>query len=182
MDKKEVQKRVLQNGQPLDLKKFEWDEKTKTFTTTENNLVLDFKGIDKINFITGKNCTFKTGDYCKFNTGFSCTFNTGSNCTFNTGFYCTFKTSSYCTFKTGWNCTFNTGHYCKFDTGKKCVIVRRDVFEIIQPEEDVKIKLNDYQIKGFEIIKDTKTITIDGKNIEISDESYENLKKQLLMN
>ena len=33
MNKKEVQQRVLQNGKPLDLDKFEWDEKTNTFSS-----------------------------------------------------------------------------------------------------------------------------------------------------
>ena len=42
MDKKEVQKRVLQNGKPLALNKFSWDEKTKTFSSIENNLTINF--------------------------------------------------------------------------------------------------------------------------------------------
>lgn len=29
MDKKEIQQRVLQNGKPLSLDKFEWDEKIR---------------------------------------------------------------------------------------------------------------------------------------------------------
>jgi len=33
MTKQEVQQRVLQNGNPLPLDKFEWDERTKTLTT-----------------------------------------------------------------------------------------------------------------------------------------------------
>ena len=33
MNKKEVQKRVLQEGKPLALSKFKWDEKTKTFSS-----------------------------------------------------------------------------------------------------------------------------------------------------
>jgi len=31
MNKLEIQQRVLQNGKPLDLDKFEWDEKTTIF-------------------------------------------------------------------------------------------------------------------------------------------------------
>jgi len=171
MNKKEIQKRVLQNGCELSLDKFTWDGNTRTFSTTENNLVLDFNGITHVNFITGSDCTFNTGSGCTFNTYWNCTFNTGFNCTFNTG--------DYCIFDTGSDCTFNTYSNCTFKTNKDCVIVRRDVFEIIQPEENVKIELNGHLIKGFEIIKDTKTITIGGKDIEISNESYENLKKQL---
>jgi hypothetical protein len=118
MNKKEIQARVLQNGKPLSLDKFEWDEKSNVFSTTEDNLVLDFKFIEGI--------TFKTGSDCTFDTGFSCTFNTGSCCSFNTGYDCSFKTVYGCTFK----------------TGSECVVVRRDVFEVIEILESKKLKLN----------------------------------------
>ena len=102
MNKLEIQQRVLQYGKPLSLDKFNWDEETKTFSTTENDLVLDFTAIN-------------------------------GNCTFDTAWECTFK------------------------TGKDCVIVRRDIFEIIQPEEGQEIKLNECEEKGFTII-DTGSI------------------------
>ena len=70
MTKKEVQKRVLQNGKPLALSKFTWDEDTKTFSSSEHHLILNFKEIN--------DCTFKTSSSCTFKTGSSCTFNTGS--------------------------------------------------------------------------------------------------------
>jgi hypothetical protein len=154
--KEEVQERVSQNGKQLSLDKFTWDSKTKTFSSIEDDLVIDFTDINA----------------CTFNTGYKCTFNTGSACTFNTGYKCIFNTES--------NCTFNTGYKCTFNTGKECVIVRRDIFEVIQPEEGVKIKLNEYDLKGYTIIEDKKKIVIDGKEIEISIESYEALKKSLL--
>ena len=138
---------VTRNGKVLDPDLYNWDEKTKVFSTKENNLVLDFSNMNYV--------TFKTGSYC--------TFTTGSDCTFTTGSYCTFKTSSNCT----------------FTTGSDCVIVRRDVFEIIQPKEGKPIKLKEYGTKGFDFVKKDKTITIDGKDIVISEESYQNLKKQL---
>ena len=109
LTKKDIQQRVSQNGNKLALSKFSWDAEAKTFSTTENNLVLDFKGIN--------NCTFKTS----------------SDCTFDTGSYCTFDTSSYCTFK----------------TGSDCVIIRRDVFQVIQPKENEIIKLCTYDISGY---------------------------------
>ena len=165
LNKKEIQKRVLQNGKPLSLKKFSWDEKTKTFSSQEDNLVLDFFGIidctfktgsrctfDTVsgcNFKTGSRCTFKTGSYCTFDTGYRCTFDTGSDCTFDTGSGCNFKTSSGCTFKTGYRCTFKTSSYCTFKTGEKCVCVRRDIFEVIKLEEDIKYQLAPSGIKGF---------------------------------
>ena len=123
MTKKEVQKRVLQNGKPLDLDEFEWDEKTNTFSSYEDNLVLDFANLDD----------------CTFDTGFGCTFDTGSACTFNTGSDCTFKTDS------------------------DCVVVRRDIYEVIELKEGQKIKLNSYKIKGYKIIEDKLT----GKKVRI---------------
>ena len=114
MNKKEIQKRVLQNGKPISLDKFEWNEETKTFSSAKNGLVLDFTGID--------------------------------GCTFDTGSYCTFKTGSYCTFDTGWDCTFKTG--------ENCVVVRRDIYEVIELKENTKIKLNDYKVKGFMVLED----------------------------
>jgi len=183
---------VTQFGQELSKDKYIWDEETRTFTSEEYDLVLDFYGIDGVTFNTSDDCTFNTGSYCTFNTDsyctfkteFRCTFKTGSCCTFDTGSSCFFDTSHNCTFKTGSSCFFDTSHNCTFKTGSECVIVRRDVFEVNQVPENTTIKLNDYQIKGYEIIKDikTKTITIDGKEIEISIEIFESLKEQLLEN
>jgi hypothetical protein len=156
MNKKEVQQRVLQNGKPLDLYKFTWDENTKTFSSSENNLVIDFNNVDDCTFKTGSYCTFYTGSYCTFNTSSDCTFKTGSYCTFDTGSYCTFNTSSDCTFDTSSYCTFKTGSYCTFDTGEDCVVVRRDVYEVIELDGSKKIKLNECNVKGYTVIKDTK--------------------------
>ncbi len=66
MNKLEVQQRVLRDGKPLDLSLFEWDEKTLTFSSRENELVIDFNG--------SEHCTFKTGWDCTFDTGWDCTF------------------------------------------------------------------------------------------------------------
>jgi hypothetical protein len=180
-NKKDVQSRVLQKGKKLALNKFSWGEKTKTFSSEENDLVIDFAGIDNCTFKTGYGCTFKTGYGCTFKTGFGCTFTTGSGCTFTTGFGCTFttgfgctfttgsdctfKTGSGCTFKTGWcctfttgsdctfktssGCTFKTGSDCTFKTGPNCVIVRKDIYEIIQPNLDVLLTICPYNIKGY---------------------------------
>ncbi len=107
MTKQEVQKRVLQNGKPLDLDKFEWDEKTNTFTTQENDLMLDFGNIDNFNFNTGSNCSFRAGSNCNFETCSNCNFITLDNCNFNTGSNCSFDTGSNCSFDTGSNCNFD---------------------------------------------------------------------------
>ena len=118
--KKSITFSITQNGKELDRRKYTWDGKTKTLSTTENNLVLDFSDYHEVTFNTGSYCIFNTGSYCIFNTGYNCTFNTGSYCTFNTDYSCTFKTKSYCTFKTGNDCTFTTGSDCIFDTGSDC--------------------------------------------------------------
>ena len=125
MNKKEVQQRVLQNGKPLALNKFTWDEKTRTFSSSEDGLVLDFKGETY--------CTFKTGSDCTFNTWSRCTFNTWSRCTFNTRYDCTFDTWSDCTFK----------------TGSDCVVIRRDVYQVIELKGNVKYQLFPYEKKGY---------------------------------
>jgi len=192
MTKKEVQKRVSQNGNPLPLNKFEWDEKTNTFSSDEDYLVLDFLDVDDCTFKTGYGCTFKTGSDCTFDTSsdctfdtgygctfdtsYGCTFKTGSDCTFKTGSGCTFKTGSDCTFKTGYgctfdtgsDCTFNTGYGCTFDTGsdctftcgKQCVVVRRDIYEIIEVPENTKIKLNEYGVKGYKTEEKIEEMTV----------------------
>lgn len=124
MNKKQVQKRVLQNGKPLALSKFNWDEDTRTFSSRESDLILDFKGIND----------------CTFTARWDCTFNAGADCTFRTGSCCTFRTGSRCTFDTGYNCTFKTGY--------GCVIVRRDEFEVIQPKQGQTIQLCPFGVKG----------------------------------
>ena len=133
---------ITQNGKPLSRDKYIIDEKTKTFSSSENELVLDFGG--------EYGYTFKTGWYCTFKTGEDCTFDTGWDCTFNTGWYCTFKTGEDCTFNTGGNCTFKTGGYC--------VVVRRDVYGVIEIPEGNAIKLNGYGVKGFTYVKENKSV------------------------
>ena len=178
MNKEEVSKRVLKDGKPLPIDKFTWDEDTNTFSSIEDNLVLDFNEINSCTFNVGAYCTFNTAYNCTFKTAYNCTFNTGSKCTFDTGSDCTFKTEdtctfntrskctfdtlSDCTFKTGSDCTFDTGSSCTFDTGQKCVVVRRkcagtawliDVYEVIELDEEKVIKLNGHEAKGYTVIE-----------------------------
>jgi len=133
MTKKEVQKRILRHGKKIALTEFSWDEKTNTFSSELNDLVIDFKFMN--------DCTFKTGYYCTFKTGYSCTFKTGSCCTFDTG--------SCCTFDTGSDCTFDTGSSCTFKTGQFCVVIRRDKFQIIKLKENFSYQLCPYNIPGY---------------------------------
>ena len=191
LTKIEVQKRVLLDGKPLDLYKFNWDGETKTFSSRECYLVFDFANINNCTFDTGFNCTFKTGDNCIFKTGYNCTFDTGSRCTFNTGSGCTFKTGDNCTFKTGNRCTFKTGNRCTFktydncafktgsdctfdtdgsctfDTGSDCVIVNRNVYEVILPKKGDIVHICPSKIKGH-LVNGIHSIT--GKKSIIADE------------
>ncbi|MBA3678604.1 hypothetical protein H0W80_00150 [Candidatus Saccharibacteria bacterium] len=81
----------------------------------------------------------------------------------------TFKTSSGCTFTTGSGCTFTTGSGCTFTTDSDCVVVRRDVYEVIELEAGVKIKLNDYKTKGFTKVDNSESIEIESKTYTIDE-------------
>jgi hypothetical protein len=172
---------VTKNGRPLSKKLYTWDENTKTFSTKEEGLFLDFTGVNKVTFNTGHSCTFKTGSYCTFDTGSYCTFNTGScctfhaysDCTFNTGYDCTFKTNYDCTFKTGFSCTFKTGFNCTFEVGENCSLIRYDVKGVTEIPTGKKIQLNDYGISGYTIIEEKKEVpTCNGKVVEIDGKQY----------
>jgi hypothetical protein len=141
MNKEEVRQRVFQNGKPLDFNNFEWDENANTFSSNECGLVLNFEGIALINFNAGIGCIFKTGSYCTFNTKQNCTFITGFNCVFNTGSDCFFITDS--------DCVFITYSSCEFNAKENSVIVRKDVYEIIELNGLCKIKINDWGKKGY---------------------------------
>ena len=165
---------VTQNGKALDSSKYQWNEEAKTFSSKEDNLVLDFSEYDSCTFDTGSHCTFKTGSCCTFDTGSHCTFDTSYGCTFDTGTHCTFDTGDNCTFITDYDCTFKTGYNCTFNTGSYCVIVRRDVCEIIQLIPNQTIKLNGYKIKGYTVIEEKKDTcnTCDGKIVEVDGKKY----------
>lgn len=191
---------VTQHGQPFD--DYSWNEKTRIFGTKGFNVVIDFGQNNCITFHTGSHCTFKTGSHCMFYTGQHCIFDTQSHCTFDTGNHCTFATMCNCTFSTAFHCTFKTGENCIFTTGESCtfrtgygctfnisygctvttgnesVIVRRDHFEVIQPEPNTTIKTNSFDALGYTIVPKTHTITIAGKDIELSEESFQAFKKQ----
>jgi hypothetical protein len=188
---------VTKDGKVLDPSLYTWDENTKTFSTKENGLVLDFTGVNRVTFNTRSYCTFNTGDSCTFNTGYSCTFNAGFDCTFKTGSECifntgsccvfntysdcTFNTDSYCIFDTGYSCTFNTGSSCAFKTssdctfevGDNCCLIRLDVKGVTKIPTGKKIKLNESGIAGYTIIEEKKEISsCDGKIVEIDGKKY----------
>ena len=112
---------ITRNGEALSTYQYSIDLENKTFSSSEDYLILDFTS--GWTFNTGNNCIFKTGNGCTFDTGYSCIFSTSANCTFTTGNGCTFDTGYRCTFKTGSGCTFNTGGGCTFNTGNKCIFL-----------------------------------------------------------
>ena len=163
MNKREVQKRVSQHGKKLALSKFNWDKKTRCFSSEENDLVIDFAFVPCCTFTTGHHCTFATGPCCTFTTrhdctfttshdctfttGYGCTFTTGYGCTFNTRHDCTFTTRHDCTFNTGSECVFNTHSNCTFNTGSDCVLLRKDTKEVITDLNNTQIA--SHKIKGY---------------------------------
>ena len=168
---------ITQNGKPLHPSKYLIDKKEKTFYTKESNVILDFSNLNGWTFETDDSCVFITGSNCKFITGVNCMFSTKHNCKYQTGDFCTFDTNSDCVFNTGDECTFDVSSDCVFNVGAESVIIRRDIFEVIQPEPNKRIKLNGTDVKGFTFVEEKKKIIIDGKEIEISIESFNELKK-----
>src|SRR3990167_4613585 len=66
------QMKITQLGKELDREKYIIDKKAKSFSTTEDNLVLDFSNAVGWVFNTSFDCTFKTGSRCTFKTGSDC--------------------------------------------------------------------------------------------------------------
>ena len=145
---------VTRDGKDLSKDLYFWNKETKVFSTNENDLDLDFSNIN--------HCTFRIGSGCKIKAGSCCIFNTFADCEF----------------KTGGGCVFYVYERCIFSVGFNCVIVRKDTDEVLFPLEKQKIKLKSTYVKGYYILKETKTIIIDGKEIEISLESYNQFKEQ----
>jgi len=147
---------VSQNGKELDKSKYSWDEKSKTFGTNEDNLVLDFSEHNGVAFNTGSDCTFNTGSDCTFKTGWNCTFNTGSDCTFNTGDSCTFNVGEKCCLHYTWNDCF-------------------EVYKLV-PDKLVKIlengKLED--VKNVVPVVPKQKVTL-----ELTEEQLEQVKKMI---
>jgi hypothetical protein len=188
---------ITKNGRPLSKKLYNWDENTKTFSTKENGLVLDFTGVYGVIFNTGSDCIFKTDSDCIFKTDSGCIFKTNDSCTFITGSYCTFDTGSSCTFATGHSCTFNTDHYCTFDTNFRCTfktssyctfktndsctfeveencsLIRYDVKGVTEIPTGKKIQLNGYETAGYTVIEEKIEVpTCNGKVVEIDEKKY----------
>lgn len=65
--KKEIQQRVLQNGEPLEIDKFTWCETTGIFSTIEDGLVLNFLDLAVVAVNVKSNNTINVGRFCDVN-------------------------------------------------------------------------------------------------------------------
>ena len=115
--KKDIQKRVSQNGKPLPLRNFSWDENTSTFASNEDNLVIDFSDIDYSTVNTGDYSTVTTGDDSTVTTGRYSTVTTGHHSTVTTGGSSTVTTGGFSTVTTEGRSTVNTGDCSTVTTG-----------------------------------------------------------------
>lgn len=107
-----IQFRVTKFGKKLSNDLYTWNENTKSFSTNETHLVLEFYGINGVTFKTGYACSFATGHDCSFDTSHSCVFETGSRCMFNVTDACKFDTGSDCVFKAEGACIFEVEERC----------------------------------------------------------------------
>ncbi len=57
-------------------------------------------------------------------------------------------------------------------------MTRYDVKGVTEIPQNKTIKLNAYEIPGYTIVEQTHTITVDGKTIELSEESFNKFKEQ----
>ena len=106
---------VRKNNKPLDISLYNWDEETGTFSTKENDLVIDFGNADNITFkigfrttiYCGSGCYINSGSFCKCYVGHGCYLNIGSGCYINSGDFCNINSLVGCNITSGRNSTIN---------------------------------------------------------------------------
>ena len=139
---------VSQNGQPLPKSKYNWDEKTKTFSTEENNVVVDFGDVEGVMVKTGNSSTVKTGHSSTVKTGYSSTVTTGDSSTVTTGPCSTVKTDgeSSLTYsqKIGTNCKLR----CQIFSGSVKLNESGEVSKV-EEKKQVTLTLTDEQIESL---------------------------------
>jgi hypothetical protein len=167
--KEEIQRRVLKNGKPLELDKFTWCEKTNTFSTTEDGLVLDFSDLSNCFIYIRNSNTITAGDSNTITAGYYNTITAEYNNTIRAG--------SSNTIRAGSSNTITAGNSNTITVGEKCVYIRIDIFEVIMLEEGKKYQIAPYNIKGY--LKDgiysetgKKSVIIDGILSEVIKEKH----------
>jgi hypothetical protein len=185
---------VSQNGQPLPKSKYNWDEKTKTFITEENNVVVDFGGDDRVMVTTGHSSTVTTGSYSTVTTGDYSTVKTGHYSTVTTGDYSTVKTGSSSTVKTGDCSTVKTGHYSTVTTGSYSTVTTGDsstvttdgessltYFQKTRTDWKLRCQIFSGSVKLNESGEVSKVEEKKQVTLTLTDEQIESLKEQGIM-
>ena len=156
--KKEIQQRVLKNGKPLSLNKFCWDGNSKTFSSNEDGLVVDFANMDYATIKCGHSPTINCGNFATIDCWDSATINCWDSATINCRDYATIDCGYSATIKCGYSATIKCGNSATINCGNsatincggsKCVIIRRDNFEVIKPLSGDVIQTCPYQIQGY---------------------------------
>jgi len=173
--KEEIQRRVLKNGKPLELDKFTWCEKTNTFSTTEDGLVLDFSDLSNCFIYIRNHNTIIAGYSNTITAGYSNTITAGDSNTITARDLNTITAESSNTITAESSNTIaardlNTIKAESSDTitaSNNCVYIRTDIFEVIMLEKGKKYQIAPYKIKGY--LKDgiysetgKKSVIIDG--------------------
>ncbi len=123
--------------------------------------------IDAGNYSTidaGNSSTIDAGYYSTIKASYYSTIDAGNSSTIDAGYYSTIKASDYSTIKAGNSSTIDAGnsstidagYYSTIKAGKECVIIRRDIFEVIQPGENEIVKLCPREIPGYLIKRGDK--------------------------
>lgn len=191
MNKKQVQQRVLKDGKPLALKEFTWDERTNTFSSYLDGLVIDFSDVTMASIKCAWDCTIKCGSYCTIACGSycivtcdwrctiacrsNCTIACSNDCTTTCGNDCIVTCCGYCTITCAWNCiitcdndcTITCDWGCTITCGNDCTIVRHYPFEVIQHEGT--IQTCPYGIYGYLVEKDGDFYNEAGEECIIAD-------------
>ena len=142
MNKEEVQKRVLRNGEPLSLELFTWDESTRTFASGEDDLVIDFADVDDCIFYVDNFCHISAWRSHKIYAKNWCSIMVGECCEVHTESYCILYGQHGCLFRTGSFCTFNVIPDCRIKTSGKSVALVRNPFQIIQINDDKEVYIS----------------------------------------
>jgi hypothetical protein len=172
---------VSKNGKPFT--DYTWDEKAKTFSSDANGLVIDMSDMSEVTVACGWESTVTCGWYSTVKCGWYSTVTCGGHSTVKCGRYSTVTcgvgstiTCGECSTVTcGVGSTITCGECSTVKAeGEYVVVTRRDCQDFFRLDNQT-IKTNSYRVVGYEVVEPKKIITIDGKDIEISKESYDSL-------
>lgn len=122
MTKKEIQKRVTRKGEPIPLKDFKWDEKTKTFSSELDRLSIDFSDVHNCVLNVRNHNTIKAYYSVTINAGYHNVIDAGHCATINTWHSTTIKTGDYSIINTGDQATIKAGDFNTINVGDSSTI------------------------------------------------------------